>query len=468
MSPPTIFIVDDEKSIRQGISFGLKKDYNVQAFADAAQALETLAKTPADIVLLDIGLPGMNGINALEILKARYPEITVIMITAYDDLKTVVKAMQKGAYDYLVKPIQMDSLRLSISNALGAISMKKEIESLQARYLQEDLPGFIGESDAIQDVMEVVRKIARSADTPVIILGESGSGKQLIASAIHYKSPNFKGPFITLNCAAIPRDLIESELFGYEKGAFSGAATGGKKGLVEKAAGGTLFLDEVGDLSLEAQAKLLRFAEQGEFFRVGGTQKLYVRTRIVSATNKDLVTLIEQKSFREDLYYRLAVIRVEVPGLNERPKDIIPFANHFVTTLSKKFGKKFNSLSPETENFLRQHQWKGNIRELRNLIERGILIGDGPVLELSDLLTPSEYRTLHHPPEPSKLPPLPEDGIDLNLLEAHYIEEALRRAEGNEYKAAKLLKMGYYAFRYRRKKHNPVESTDRNGHMAKK
>jgi len=326
MKPYTIFIVDDEKSIRQGITFGLKNDYHIESFATADRALNALKTLPADLILMDIGLPGMDGVEALKEIKSRYPEIMVIMITAYDDLQTVVRTMKKGAHDYLVKPIQMDTLRLSITNALRTISMKKEIELLQEKYLKEDLPGFIGESDAIQDVMEVVNKIARSADTPVLIVGESGSGKQLIASAIHYKSPNFKGPFVTLNCAAIPENLVESELFGYEKGAFSGAASSGKKGLVEKAAGGTLFLDEVGDLSLEAQAKLLRFVEEGEYFRVGGTQKHYVTTRIVSATNKNLTRLTEEDFFREDLYYRLAVIKLKVPGLNERPNDIIPFA----------------------------------------------------------------------------------------------------------------------------------------------
>ena len=452
MKPYTIFIVDDEKSIRQGITFGLKNDYHIESFATAGRALSALEIMPADLILMDIGLPGMDGIEALKEIKSRYPEIMVIMITAYDDLQTVVRAMKKGAHDYLVKPIQMDTLRLSITNALRTISMKKEIELLQEKYLKEDFPGFIGESDAIQDVMEVVNKIARSADTPVLIVGESGSGKQLIASAIHYKSPNFKGPFVALNCAAIPKDLVESELFGYEKGAFSGAASSGKKGLVEEAAEGTLFLDEVGDLSLEAQAKLLRFVEEGEYFRVGGTQKHYVTTRIVSATNKNLTRLIEEDFFREDLYYRLAVIKLEVPGLNERPNDIIPFAKYFVSKLSQKFDKHFSGISPEVETFLINHNWKGNIRELRNLIERGILIGSGPVLALADILTPTEYKSAQQPGSNLQFSPLSDEGIDLGAMEAFYIGEAMNKSGGNEAQAAKLLNMSYYAFRYRRKK----------------
>jgi len=452
MKPHTIFIVDDEKSIRQGITYGLKNDYHIESFATADRALSALETQPADLILMDIGLPGMDGIEALKEVKSRYPEIMVIMITAYDDLQAVVSAMKKGAHDYLVKPIQMETLRLSITNALRAISMKKEIESLQEKYLKEDLPGFVGESDAIQDVMEVVNKIARSADTPVLIVGESGSGKQLIASAIHYKGPNFKGPFVTLNCAAIPRDLVESELFGYEKGAFSGAASSGKKGLVEEAAGGTLFLDEVGDLSLDAQAKLLRFVEEGEYFRVGGTRKHYVKTRIVSATNKNLTRLTEEDFFREDLYYRLAVIKLEVPGLNERPNDIIPFAKYFVSKLSQKFDKHFSGISPEVETFLINHNWKGNIRELRNLIERGILIGTGPVLALSDILTPTEYKSAQQTGSNLQFSPLPEEGIDLGAMETFYIREAVNKSGGNESQAAKLLNMSYYAFRYRRKK----------------
>ncbi|OEU64883.1 MAG: Fis family transcriptional regulator, partial [Desulfobacterales bacterium PC51MH44] len=313
----TIFIVDDEQLVREGISLALRKYYRVEAFSSAEAAIESMPSNIPDMVLLDVGLPGMSGMQALEKIKQIHPDMIVIMITAFEDVSTVVEAMKIGAYDYVVKPVQMDALLVTMRNALDAVSMRKEIQVLHEKYLKENLPCFIGESNVIQDVMDIVKKVARSPATPILIQGETGTGKELIARAIHYRSPNFKGPMIAVNCASIPKELIESELFGYEKGAFTGAAKGGKAGLVEKANNGTLFLDEIGDLSLEAQAKLLRFLEEGEFYRVGGTRKQKIRTRVVSATNKDLLQMIEGERCRPDLYHRIAVIKIEVPALNQ-------------------------------------------------------------------------------------------------------------------------------------------------------
>ncbi|HZW36263.1 MAG TPA: sigma-54 dependent transcriptional regulator, partial [Candidatus Deferrimicrobiaceae bacterium] len=370
MIPYSISIVDDEESIREGLTHTLKNRYRVQSFADAETALAAVREAAPDLVLLDLGLPGMGGIDALREMKILSPEILVIVITAYEDVKSVVAAMKNGAYDYIVKPLHMDTLEVSVRNALDSIRLKKAVRDLQEKYLRENLPCFIGESDTIQDVMELVSTLAKSPDTPILILGETGTGKEMIASAIHYRSPNFKGPLVSVNCAAIPRELIESELFGYEKGAFSGASAAGKKGLVEQAANGTLFLDEVGDLSMESQAKLLRFLEEGEFYRVGGTRKHNVRTRVVSATNKDLGVLIEKGLFREDLYYRLAVVKVMVPSLNERPDDIVPMARHFLLEFNRKFGKSFTGIAPDAEAALKGYRWRGNVRELKNIMER--------------------------------------------------------------------------------------------------
>jgi DNA-binding NtrC family response regulator len=456
----TIFVVDDEESIRSGLTHILKGKYRIRGFPAAEEALAAVREAPPDLILLDLGLPGMSGIEALRELKAVSPEIQVVVITAYDDVKSVVSAMKNGAHDYIVKPLQADTLDVSIRNALEAVRLKKEIRDLQERCLRENLPGFIGRSDTIQDVMELVATLAKSPDTPILILGETGTGKELIASAVHYRSPNFKGTFIGVNCAAIPRELIESELFGYEKGAFSGASTGGKKGLVEHAAGGTLFLDEVGDLSMEAQAKLLRFLEDGEFYRVGGTRKHHVRTRVVSATNKDLAAMIEKGLFREDLYYRLAVATIAVPSLNDRPDDIIPLARYFLLEFNRKFGKSFTGISSEAGTALKAHRWRGNVRELKNLIERGALIGKEKVLELRDLGFDMQAanRDGRQPPEERNLFEFPPEGIDLvsvqEALERRYIEEALQRTGGNESKAAKLLNINHHTFRYRRKKLN--------------
>lgn len=454
MNNYVIYIVDDEQSVRDSVTFGLKKQYRISAFASAEAVLQELPREVPDLMLLDIGLPGMSGMEALKNIKQAYPEVLVVMITAFEDIATVVAAMKAGAHDYVVKPLHLDSLKVTISNALETIRLRKEIRALQEQYLLENVPCFIGRSNSIQDVMQFVDKVAQSPDTPVLIIGETGTGKELIASAIHYKSPNFKGPFIALNCASIPKDLVESELFGYEKGAFSGALASGKRGLIEESANGTLFLDEVGDMSPAAQAKLLRFLEDGEYYRVGGSQKLKVTTRVVSATNKDLEEMIDAGLFRQDLYYRLAVVRVEVPSLSERPDDIIPIARHFLDAFSRKHGKTFTKLSPAAEAFLKKYRWKGNIRELKNMIERGTLIGAGPELTVEDFGIARNSVKKEAPAGKSigGYPELSDEGIDLGALEAHYIKEAFTKAGGNERKAARLLNMTYYAYRYKRKK----------------
>ena len=454
----SIYIVDDEQTIREGVKLALEVNYQVEAFSDAETAIDAIENNPPDLILLDIGLPRMNGIEALQKIKNRYIDILIIMITAFEDIDTVISAMKFGAYDYVVKPLHMDSLELTISNALETIKLKKEVQILQENYLKENLPCFIAESSAIQDVMDFIGMVAKSPDTPILIIGETGTGKELIASAIHYRSPNYKGPLMTVNCAAIPKDLIESELFGYEKGAFSGARESGKKGLIEESANGTLFLDEVGDLSPEAQAKLLRFLEEGEFYRVGSTKKLKIQTRIVSATNRDLDGMIEEGLFRKDLYFRLGVIKVQIPSLNDRRDDIIPIAKHYLLKFSDKLGKKFKGISHRAEIALKTHDWTGHVRELKNLIERGVLIGKGPDLTVQDLGLEGEspINTEHHSKDEINFPPLSEIGIDLvatqESLEKYYIKEALRLAGGNESKAAKLLNINHHTFRYRKKK----------------
>jgi two-component system response regulator AtoC len=449
----SISVVDDDQALAKGIARILEKNYETAAFFTGAAAIEAIHEKQPDIVLLDIGLPDMDGIEVLKKIKTRFPEIEVIMITGSEAVKTVVSAMNAGARDYIVKPLQPDDLEITIGNVVEGIRLRKEVRMLQEKCLRENFPFFIGKSRKIQAVMNFVKQVAASPDTPVLILGASGTGKEHIAAAIHYRSPNFKGPLITINCAAIPDTLIESELFGYEKGAFSGANGKGKKGLIEEADKGTLFLDEIGDMSPDVQAKLLRFIETGEFYRVGGTKKIQIQTRLVSATNKNIETEIKKGAFREDLFYRVGVIQIEVPSLDKRRDDIPLIATHFLTEFSEKFGKKVTGISPDAKTLLKQYRWKGNVRELKNVMERAVLIAGGPQVSPDDLGIESvRQETARISEEPLIFP----DGADLKSalksVEKRYIDAALKMSDGNETRAAELLNIKYSTFRYRRRK----------------
>ncbi|MBF0225030.1 MAG: sigma-54-dependent Fis family transcriptional regulator [Desulfobacterales bacterium] len=465
MLPYSIYVIDDEELILTATVLNLGDKYNIKCFSKGSGVINSLKEKQPDLILLDIGLPDINGIELLKEIKKSDPDIIVIMITAYDDIDSVISAMKYGAYDYIIKPINMDSLNVKIENALESIKLRKEVQLLQQRYLTENVPYFIGESNSIQNIMELVDKVAKSRDSNVLIYGETGTGKELIASAIHYKSPNFRGPFITVNCASIPKNLLESELFGYEKGAFSGADPFGKKGLIEISADGTLFLDEIGDLNMESQAKLLRFIEYGEFYKVGGTKKYKIQTRIIAATNKKLESLIAEKLFREDLYFRLSVIKIAIPSLNERKDDIIPIAKHFLVEFSKKFGKNFTGISKSAQEALKSYKWKGNVRELRNIIERGVLLGKCPEITENDFMIDIQTKTeqpinsysVNFTNPVNKLN-LQEKSLDLPALhesiDKYYFKQALKDAQGNSSKACELLNMNYFVFRRRKEKLN--------------
>lgn len=457
MDPYSLYVIDDEESIRQSVRLALQPQYRVSAFATAEDGLAAMDGGGPDLVLLDIGLPGMNGLEALQTIRARFPEMAVVMITAYEDVQTVVQAMRHGAYDYAVKPLSGEGLLQTIRNALERVRLRRELFALQEQCLQEDIPCCLGESGGLQEVMALVAMVAKSPDTPVLVVGETGSGKELVARAVHYRSPNFQGPFVAVNCAAIPKELIESELFGYEAGAFSGARPSGKKGLIEEAHGGTLFLDEIGDLLPEAQAKLLRFLDSGEFFRIGAGKTTRVQARIVSATNHNLKEMVGRNQFRRDLYYRLGVVTIQVPSLNERREDILPLAMFFLKRFSVKFGKKVEDISAAARQFLLGHHFAGNVRELKNMIERGVLVSRGSLLESADISGP-EASTPGISVASGKewYPALTHAGLDLegalHDMERHFIEEALRHAGGNESMAARLLRMNHHTFRYRRRK----------------
>lgn len=455
----SIYVVDDEAALTDSMVEALQPEFTALGFYTAENALQTVRDDPPDLVLLDIGLPGMSGIEALAEFKKLWPDMPVIMITAYEDTQTIVRAMKNGAYDYVVKPVDMDMLEVTIHNAMQSVRLRREFQELQDACLKENMPVIAGRSKAFQEVIETVTRIARSPDTPVLIEGESGTGKELLSKAIHFRSPLFKGPLVALNCAALPKDLVESELFGYEPGAFSGASTQGKKGVVEEADGGTLFLDEIGDLGLEAQAKLLRFLDSGEFSRLGSPKCRRVKIRIVAATNKNLMNEMARGNFRQDLYYRIGVVKITVPSLSQRPCDIVPIALHFLCALSDKLGRHFTGLTKEAEKKLQQHDWPGNIRELKNIIERAVLMAEGPEVTAGDLFL--EVRDM--PQEAAfgreAVPEiLPAAGVDLDgiliNLQKKYMETALRQTGGNEAGAAALLGIKYTTFRYHRKKYN--------------
>lgn len=458
----SIAIVDDEETIRDSLQMILAQDYDISCFADAESFLLSLEKTSPDLVLMDIGLPVMCGIEALNIAKKKIPDLPVIMITAFEDIRMVIRSMKKGAFDFILKPMNPDILELTIKKAVSSIALRKEVKLLQEKYLIEHEPCFIGESKHIEDVMDFIHMVAKSPDTPIMIMGETGTGKELIARAIHARSPLFQGPFIAVNCSAFPEELIESELFGYDEGAFSGAKKQGKKGLIEEADNGTLFLDEIADLSLAGQAKLLRFLENGEFYKIGSTKKYTVSVRIVSATNKNLEELMNQELFRKDLFFRLCVVRAKIPSLNERKDDILPLAKHFLYEFNKKFKKNLTHISGQALQLLLSHEFTGNVRELKNIMERACLIARADSVKPEDLglleniKQPRPAQTDGH-----KNPDItiPDQGINLaevlEDIEKKYMDHALKLAWGNESRAARLLQMNHHTFRYKLKKYSP-------------
>ena len=449
MEKPLVYIIDDESSIRKNLSFGLSFKYHIEAFASAEEAWPSISSTQPDAVLLDLSLPGKNGLDLLVDIRNKWPLVPVIIISATGELPVAIEAMRRGAQNYLAKPLQLDALKMAVARALTDSKVKTDLDSFQAQALQSDIPFIVGTSDAILDIMGCVAKIARGKETPVLISGESGTGKELLAKAIHYQSQSRNGDFVAVNCAAIPENLLESEFFGYAKGAFTGALPNGRIGFIEQAENGTLFLDEIGDLHLDLQAKFLRFMESGEFHRVGDSKSRRASVRIISATNRDLNYLVESGAFRLDLFYRLAVIELKIPSLSERPQDIMPIASHFLAGLNLKHGRCFTGFSEKVEPVLKSRKWTGNIRELKNMVERGVLLGEEPLITLADLgLKIIKEQADEHGAIDI---PFPAEGLNWENLERRFISEAYRRAKGNDRKAAALLGMNYYTYRYRRK-----------------
>jgi DNA-binding NtrC family response regulator len=380
----SVLIVDDEVGTRESIKMILKHDYEVFLAKDAEEAFLQIKEHSLDVILLDIILPDIDGLKVLEKIKENDPDVIVIMITATKTVKTAVEAMKLGAYDYVTKPFDIDELRLIINRALSTQALEKEV-----KYLRKEIDksfGFgniIGKSKAMENIYKVVRQIADSKST-VLIMGESGTGKELISRAIHYNSNRKNYPFVTINCAAIPETLIESELFGHERGAFTNAIEK-KLGRFEIAQHGTLFLDEIGELSPSTQAKILRFLEEKEFNRVGGSKTIKVDVRLITATNRDLDQLLKKGEFREDLYYRINVVPIVIPPLRERKEDIPLLLDHFIKKFNAENNKNVKAVSKEALELMMNYDWPGNVRELENLIERVIALTSNEYIQPNEL-----------------------------------------------------------------------------------
>ena len=355
-----ILIVDDDRLLQKPLKEILSGEYEVSLAGSGEEALAIIMEKPIDLILLDIRLPGIDGIETLKAVRERDKNILVIMMTAFEDVKTVITSMKIGAFDYLVKPLDMDEIEIMVERALENLNLKKEIERLRRACIREfDVQNVVTASDEIREVFQKADKVAQSRDTTVLVEGETGVGKEIIAQYIHYRSDRFGKPFMAINCGAINRELVESELFGYEKGSFTGGLHDGKEGKIEAANAGTLFLDEVSEISPQTQVKLLRFLEEKEFYRVGGTTKMNVDVKVIAATNKKLSEAVEEGTFRRDLFYRLNVAWIYIPSLRERKSDILPMAMFFMDRFNKKFGRTFQSISKDAQSLLLRYDWPG-------------------------------------------------------------------------------------------------------------
>ncbi|MFH2121267.1 MAG: sigma-54 dependent transcriptional regulator [Pseudomonadota bacterium] len=424
-----ILVVDDEASVRDSLYQWFKDDgYRVDTAADGAGALKKIQENPWDIILLDIKMPGMDGIELQSRIKQIDKDIVTIIITAYAAVDTAIQALKDGAFDYITKPVDPDDLSRLIRNAIE--KRRLVTENIQLRQQIEDLllpDEVVGESPPIKKVMEMVNTVAKT-DSTVMILGESGTGKELIARAIHSRSSRRYFPIITINCGAYPEGLLESELFGHEKGAFTGAIYR-RRGKLEMADKGTLFLDEIGNISEKMQMDLLRVIETKSFTRLGGDKTIDVDFRVISATNKDLEKAIKEGSFREDLYYRLNVFSIKLPPLRERRSDIPLLARYFLSKYAQSMNKKVADFSPQAMEMFTQYDWPGNIREVRNVVERAMVVTEGPQIQASEISFP-------FPP-----PATPSEGESLEDVEKEQIMKILNQTNGNIAQAAEILKI---------------------------
>src|SRR5271157_2576981 len=461
---PTILIIEDEAKMRRLLELNLGDDgFKTLSAGDAETGLTLLTSEPVHLVLTDLKLPGISGLEFLQTAKQQNPALPIVVMTAFGSVETAVEAMKAGASDYVLKPFSLAEIRMVVHKELDNSRLREENRSLREALGQKySHPNIVAISPKMQEVLATVERVAPTNST-VLLGGESGVGKDLIARAIHEKSRRASGPFVKINSTAIPENLLESELFGYEKGAFTGAATS-KPGKFELADKGTLFLDEIGDVPAAIQVKLLRVLQEREFERLGGTRTIKVDVRLIAATNRDLRAALEDGTFREDLYYRLNVVPISIPPLREHKEDIPYLVDHFLQRFVRESGKPITGVTPAALKVLMDFHWPGNVRELENIIERAVALSTGTVLDVGDIHL--DFRpgpigamsgegqslatgTVAAPGSATQLVPFPPDGMTLEQFEDEIIREALRRAGGNKSQAARLLGLSRNALRYR-------------------
>jgi DNA-binding NtrC family response regulator len=443
-----ILVADDHDSLRRGIARALTDaGHEVEEAPNGTAAIERLHEGPFDVVLSDLKMGGSDGMDVLRTAKTLHPTTAVILMTAFGSIHTAVEAMKFGAFDFVQKPFEIEEMEVKIEKAIEHRRLRHQIDYL--RHAQQDIYEFdriVGASGALEQVLDIVRKVAKS-NTTVLIRGETGTGKELIAGAIHHNSLRSTRNFVKVNCAALQENLLESELFGHEKGAFTGADKQ-RIGRFEQADGGTLFLDEIGDMSANTQAKILRVLQEHEFERLGGTRTLRVDVRVITATNCNLAAMVAAGEFREDLFYRLNVVSIDMPPLRERKEDIPALASFFIRRFAGELKKKVDGLQPEALKLLMRYNWPGNIRELENAIERAVLLTEGPAISTADLRL-GELTTTAAPGDGSPLVRIPPTGIPLEEIERQTLIEALKMSNWVQKDAAELLSISPRVMNYK-------------------
>ncbi|WP_413581165.1 sigma-54-dependent transcriptional regulator [Bdellovibrio sp. HCB288] len=454
---PRILVVDDEESIREFLEIMLKKEgYEITLAEDGQKAKDLLTKKSFDMIISDLQMPHVTGIELLKHVKESYPDTVFMLITAFGTTETAVEAMKMGAYDYLTKPFKIDEVRLNIQNALRSRNLEVENRTLKKELTKEySFQSMVGNSPAMHTIFDMVKRVSQTP-TNVLITGESGTGKEVVAKAIHYNGPLKDRPFVTVNCGAIPENLMESEMFGHKKGSFTGAVVD-KAGLFEVADGGTLFLDEVGELPLTIQVKLLRAIQERVIRRVGATEDAKVDVRIIAATNRNLEEMVAKGTFRQDLFYRLNVINIRTPGLRERREDVPLLANHFLKKYNERLNKNIGAISVEAMEILKKYDYPGNVRELENMIERTVALEGGATI-LPESLPPMVNTSSGRKMASSNEIEMGDDGVDLDKvmgqIEKELLIKAIHSAGGVKKRAAKLLHISFRSMRYRIEKYN--------------